>query len=62
MTYKTSGLKEKWLVDLLLDFQKGTYSDLVTERILWKMIDDKTDHLTGREEAWFLLRSMRNLM
>lgn len=53
MTYKTSGLKEKWLIDLLLDFQKGKYSDLVAEKILWKMLDDKTDHITAAKKHGF---------
>lgn len=53
LAYRTSGLKEKWLVDLLLDFENGKYSDLVAERILWKMIDDKTDHLTAAKKHGF---------
>ncbi len=53
MTYKTSGLKEKWIIDLLLDFQKGKYSDLVAEKILWKMLDDKTDHITAAKKHGF---------
>lgn len=44
LTYKTSGLKERWIIDLLLDFQSRRYSDLTTERILRKMVDDKQDH------------------
>ncbi|MEA3343734.1 MAG: Asp-tRNA(Asn)/Glu-tRNA(Gln) amidotransferase subunit GatB [archaeon] len=52
-TYKTSGLKEKWIIDLLLDFQKGKYSDLTTEKILWKMLDDKTDHITAAKKHGF---------
>ncbi|MFH1127215.1 MAG: Asp-tRNA(Asn)/Glu-tRNA(Gln) amidotransferase subunit GatB [archaeon] len=50
MAYRTSGLKERWLTALLLDFQNRKYSDLVTERLLWKMIDDKTDHITAAKK------------
>lgn len=53
LTYKTSGLKEKWIINLLHDFQNNTYSDMITEKILWKMIDDKTDHKTAAKKHGF---------
>ncbi|MBU4451351.1 MAG: Asp-tRNA(Asn)/Glu-tRNA(Gln) amidotransferase subunit GatB [Nanoarchaeota archaeon] len=41
ITWKTSGLKQEWIIDLLKMFESGKYSDDVAERILWKMIDDR---------------------
>ena len=53
LTYKTSGLREKWIIDILLDFQTGKYSDLTAERILRKMVDDKRDHLSIAKKYGF---------
>lgn len=40
-TWKTAGLKPEWFIELLKMFESKKYSDDVTERILWKMLDDK---------------------
>ncbi|VVB59197.1 Aspartyl/glutamyl-tRNA(Asn/Gln) amidotransferase subunit B [uncultured archaeon] len=50
LSWKTSGLKPEWLIDLLKMFESKKYSDDVAERILWKMIDDKLPPRTAAEK------------
>jgi aspartyl-tRNA(Asn)/glutamyl-tRNA(Gln) amidotransferase subunit B len=41
LRWRNIGIKEEWLVSLLKKFEKGEYTDLVTEQILRKIISDK---------------------
>jgi len=50
LTWKTCGLKQEWIIDLLKMFEEGRYSDDVAEKILWKMIDDKLPPLQAAKK------------
>lgn len=53
LTWKSCGLKQEWIIELLKLFEDGKYSDDVAERILWKMIDDKMPALKAAKKYGF---------
>ena len=43
LTYKNSGLKDEWVIEVIESYEKGEYSDVVSEEILRKMVEEKAD-------------------
>ncbi len=41
LTFSSSKLKREWIIEVIRAYEKGEYSDLVTEQIIRKMIEDK---------------------
>lgn len=50
LTWKSSGLKPGWVIELLSMFEAGKYSDDAAEQILWKMVDDRLPPLQAAEK------------
>ncbi len=46
LIYKNSGLKDEWIIELIEKYEKKEYSDVVSEEILRKMVEEKSDMKT----------------
>ena len=50
MSYSNSGLKDEWVIGLLVLFAKKEYTDHVTEKILRKMVELKIDEKSAAKK------------
>ncbi|NOR85684.1 Asp-tRNA(Asn)/Glu-tRNA(Gln) amidotransferase subunit GatB [archaeon] len=53
LTFVQSGLKQEWMIELILSYEKKEYSDVIAEKILRKMVDDKCDSKTVAKKYKF---------
>ncbi|MEA2003523.1 MAG: Asp-tRNA(Asn)/Glu-tRNA(Gln) amidotransferase GatCAB subunit B, partial [archaeon] len=50
ISYSNSGLKDEWVIRLLVSFAKKEYTDHVTEKILRKMVELKIDEKSAAKK------------